>query len=101
IACTLVVPGLTVWQMLNPPLTLINVGFSILGTWLCGSLMGLSLSGYCGLATKEWECECYGIIHDPVRRERFIEVYPDGRVPIQYPWIAGTATTGQETYEFY
>ncbi len=46
IACTLVLPGLTVWQMLNPPLTLINVGFSILGTWLCGSLMGLSLSGY-------------------------------------------------------
>ncbi len=47
------------------------------------------------------ECECYGTIHDPVRRERLKEVYPDGRVPIQYPWLAGTATTGQETYEFY
>ena len=46
-------------------------------------------------------CECTAKITDPVRAARFKGIFENDNIPIKHPFVAGTAQTGDEVYEFY
>lgn len=52
------------------------------------------------------KCECYAIIHDEERKQRFAGIFENDHIPIKYPFLAGNASTpmpgkGDVQYTFY
>lgn len=47
------------------------------------------------------KCTCFAVIDDPVRKERFKDIFPNDEVPIKAPIPAGRAQTGSEQYTYY